>query len=341
MRFFSWLCWLLPLSALAQTPAAHPAASRARVVIAQDDEATAAFEPRPGKIPALVQRGLTSLTGQATPAAAWRSLISTQDTVGIKVFSAPGAGSGTRPAVVEAVIKSLLAAGQPAKKIIIWDKQWSDLRRAGFVDLARRLGVRAAAGASTGWDEKVFYESPYLGQLVYGDLEFNKKGDAVGRKSFVTKLVTREMTKIISITPLLNHNTAGVCGHLYSLALGSVDNTLRLDGDTLRLATAVPELFALPELGDRVALNIVDALICQYQGEQVGRLHYSTALNQLRFGTDPVALDVLSLQELERQRAEKGSAGGANTNSWQLYHNASLLEIGVSNPRQITVEMAK
>lgn len=341
MRFFNWLCWLLPLSALAQTPAAHPAAQRARVVIAQDDEATAAFEPRTEKIPALVQRGLTSLTGLATPAAAWRSLISTQDTVGIKVFSAPGAGSGTRPAVVEAVIKSLLAAGQPAKKIIIWDKQWADLRRAGFVDLARRLGVRVAAGASAGWDEKVFYESPYLGQLVYGDLEFNKKGDTVGRKSFVTKLVTREMTKIISITPLLNHNSAGVCGHLYSLALGSVDNTLRLDGDTLRLATAVPELFALPELGDRVALNIVDALICQYQGEQVGRLHYSTALNQLRFGTDPVALDVLSLQELERQRAEKGITGGANTNSWQLYQNASLLEIGVSHPRQITVEMAK
>ncbi len=341
MRLICWLCCFFPLLTLAQTPPARPAPADARVVIAQDDAATSAFEPRPEKIPALVQRGLTNLTGRTSATAAWRSLVSTQDTVGIKVFSAPGAGSGTRPAVVEAVVKSLLAAGQPPKKIIIWDKQWADLRRAGFVDLARRLGVRATASAASGWDEKVFYESPYLGQLVYGDLEFNRKGETVGRKSFVSKLVTRDLTKIISIAPLLNHNTAGVCGHLYSLALGSVDNTLRLDGDTLRLATAVPELYALPALGDRVALNIVDALICQYQGEQVGRLHYSTALNQLRFSTDPVALDILSLQELDRQRAEKGSTGTSNTNCWQLYQNATLLEIGLSEPRRITVETAK
>ncbi len=345
MRFICCLCFFLPLLAAAQTPAhppaLHPATPHARVVIAQDDAATDAFQPRPEKVHGLVQRGLTNLTGLVSATAAWRSLVSTQDTIGIKVFSAPGAGSGTRPAVVEAVVKSLLDAGLSPKKIIIWDKQWADLRRAGFVDLARRQGVRVAAATSSGWDEKIFYDSPYLGQLVYGDFEFNKKGETVGRKSFVTKLVTREMTKIISITPLLNHNTAGVCGHLYSLSLGSVDNTLRLEVDPTRLATAVPEIYALPPLGDRVVLNIVDALICQYRGEQVGRLHYSTALNQLRFSTDPVALDVLSLLELDQQRAQQGTGGAANTNCWQLYQNASLVEIGVSDPRQITVLRAK
>ena len=345
MRFICRLYFFLPLLAVAQTPvhppALHPATPHARVVIAQDDEATDAFQPRPEKVRGLVQRGLTNLTGLASASAAWRSFVSTQDTIGLKVFSAPGADSGTRPAVVEAVVKSLLDAGISPKKIIIWDKQWADLRRAGFVELARRQGVRVAASTSSGWDEKIFYDSPYLGQLVYGDFEFNKKGGIVGRKSFVSKLVTREMTRIISISPLLNHNTAGVCGHLYSLALGSVDNTIRLDGDTVRLATAVPEIYALPALGDRVVLNIVDALICQYQGEQVGRLHYSTALNQLRFSTDPVALDILSLQELDHQRAEKSAAGTSSTNSWQLYQNASLVEIGVSDPRQITVVHAK
>ena len=341
MRFSCCLCFFLPLLAAAQTPVLHPATPRARVIIAQDDAATDAFLPNLEKVRGLVQRGLTNLTGLASASASWRSLFSTQDTIGLKVFSAPGADSGTRPAVVEAVVKSLLDAGISPKKIIIWDKQWADLRRAGFVDLARRQGVRVAASTSSGWDEKTFYESPYLGQLVYGDFEFNKKGETVGRKSFVSKLVTREMTKIISISPLLNHNTAGVCGHLYSLALGSVDNTIRLEGDTVRLATAVPEIYALPPLGDRVVLNIVDALICQYQGEQVGRLHYSTALNQLRFSTDPVALDILSLQELDHQRAEKSAAGTSSTNSWQLYQNASLVEIGVSDPRQITVVHAK
>ena len=39
------------------------------------------------------------------------------------------------------------------------------------------------------------------------------------------------MTKIINVTPLLNHNLAGVSGILYGLAIGSVDNTLRFELD--------------------------------------------------------------------------------------------------------------
>jgi hypothetical protein len=101
------------------------------------------------------------------------------------------------------------------------------------------------------------------------------------------------------------------------------------------LATAIPEIYALPELGDRVALNIVDALICQYHGEEKMLLHYSTMLGQLRFSTDPVALDVLSIQELDRQR--KAVKGVATRHNWAIYTNASLLDIGISDPKNIVV----
>ena len=116
--------------------------------------------------------------------------------------------------------------------------------------------------------QQTFYnpDTAIIGNLVWGDLEFGKKGEGVGRKSFVSRLVSRQITKIISIAPLLNENEAGICGHLYSLAMGSVDNTLRFEGDPDRLAVAVPEIYALPVLGDRVALNITDALIGQYEG---------------------------------------------------------------------------
>ena len=311
---------------------------RARVVIVADPEATCAFTPDSARIHDLVERGLTNLVGQATVAAAWLSLVSTQDVVGIKVFTAPGPNIGTRVPVVEAVVRGLLSAGLPAGQIIIWDRHLDDLKHAGFVELAGRHRGRLAGSVQAGWDEKTFYESALLGQLVFGDLEFNKKDQYAGRKSFVSKLVTQRITKIINIPPLLNHNSAGVCGNLYSLALGSVDNELRFEGDLARLAQAVPEIYALPALGDRVVLNIVDALICQYEGEHVGRLHYSTALNQLRFSTDPVALDVLSIEELSRQRESKGISTHAATNALELYRIASLLEIGVSAPSQILVE---
>ena len=108
-----------------------------------------------------------------------------------------------------------------------------------------------------------------LGTLVWGDFEFGKKGEGLGRKSFVSKLITQRLTKIINASPLLNHNLTSVSGNLLSLAFGSVDNTIRFEAALNPIAQvneAVPEIYALPQLGDRVVLNVVDALICQYRG---------------------------------------------------------------------------
>ena len=308
----------------------------ARVVIVEDSEATAFFRPRLEKVQAIIARAITNLTGKTTPPAAWRSLVTPQDVVGIKVYCTPGPTCGSRPAVVAAVIEGLIEAGISATNIIVWDKHLTDLAEAGFPEFARRYGVRVESGTATGYDEKASYENSLLGSLIWGDMEFGKKGDVVGRNSYVSKLVTREMNKIINITPLLNNNLTGVNGNLCGLALGSVDNTGRFESDPDRLATAVPEIYALPTLSDHVVLNIVDALLCQYEGSHRGLLHYSTVLNQLRFSRDPVALDVLSIQELERQRQRAGLPPlKANM---ELYQNASLLELGVSDPTRIKVE---
>ncbi len=320
---------------------ATPPSFRARVVVAEDAAATETFNPVPERVRALVGRGIVAFTARTNVPEAWRSVVSTQDIVGLKVFSAPGPRVGTRPVVVEAVVEGLLSARIPPRNIVIWDRRVADLRRAGFGEIAQRHGVRLAGSLDEGWGEESFYESSLLGSLVFGDLEFQKKGDAVGRKSFVTRLLSSNITKIINIPPVLNHNSAGVCGNLYSLTMGSVDNTIRFEGDTARLAQAVPEIYALPALGDRVVLNIVDALICQYQGEEIGRLHYSTPLNQIRFSKDPVALDVLSIRELDRQRQRTMPDVHMPTNRLELYRNAELLELGISDPARIDVETAR
>jgi hypothetical protein len=305
---------------------------RARVVIVQDPQAMIAFDPQPERIESMVRRGLTAMTGQSN-AAAWLSLMSTQEVVGIKVHSSPGRISGTRPAVVGAVIKTLIEAGFPPKQIVIWDKHLANLRVAGFCGLAERYGVGAAGSLDEGFDEKVIYDASLIGKLVWGDFEFGKKGEGIGRKSFASKLVTQKITKIINVTPLLNHNLTGVSGNLFGLAFGSVDNTIRFESGPKHLEDAIPEIYALPQLGDRVVLNIVDALMCQYQGEENMYLQYSTMLRQLRFSTDPVALDVLSIDELNRQR--ELSKIPPVTSNFSIYTNASLLELGVSDLQRI------
>jgi hypothetical protein len=308
----------------------------AKVLTVSNPGATVAYAVRPEVIREMVDEGITNFTRKATVADGWLSLVSTQDVVGIKVYSVPGPNSGTRPAVVAAVVQGLLQAGLPPKNIVVWDKQLTDLRLAGYFDLADRYGITVTSSTHAGFDSTNAYESAILGNLVWGDVEFGQKGLGIGRRSFVSRLVSRQITKIINIPPLLNHNLAGVSGNLYSLAIGSVDNVARFELDPARLATAVPEIYALPALSDHVVLNIVDALICQYEGGEKGLLHYSATLNELRFSKDPVALDVLSLQDLERmRRAESAPVVRSNMD---LYNNAALLELGVSDLKKIRVE---
>ncbi|MCS7091064.1 MAG: DUF362 domain-containing protein [Limisphaera sp.] len=293
------------------------------------------YFPQPDRIEAMVERALTRLVDQPTVSAAWRSLVTTGEVIGIKVESKLGPQFGTRLPVVEGLVKSLLAAGWPATNIIIWDRHQADLQRAGFESLALRHGVQLAGSADEGYDPEVFYESPLLGTLLWGDLEYGQHQPGAGRKSYVSRLLTRRLTRIVVVSPLVAHPHAGVMGLLYSLARASVDNFLRFEGEAERLARAVPEICALPVLGDRVVLCVVDALLCQYLGGSRGLLHYSSELNEIRMSRDPVALDILSLRELERQRRVLGIAYPPV--SRELYENAALLELGIGDPARIEV----
>ena len=319
----------------------HATNSTVRVVQVDGVGLQSAFLADDARVAVAFNLGLFTLTRTATISAAWRSLIHTNDTVGIKVFSQPGPLSGTRPAVVAAIVRGLLAAGLPPTQIIIWDKHAADLRAAGFFQLGTQLGVRVAGAAEVGYDTNTFYlpDSPVIGSLVWGDLEFGLKGDGIGKKSFVTKLVSQQITKIISVAPLLNENDAGVCGHFFSLCLGSVDNTRRFEGDPDRLAVALPEIYALPSVGDRVVLNVTDALLGQYQGGPASFLQYATVLDQIWLSRDPVALDTLALKELARQR--KLFEIPEPKLNYQLYTNAVLLQLGLNDPSRIQIQKVK
>lgn len=304
-----------------------------RVLIIEDPAATQAFSPHGEAIKRMVKAGLLRFTGTSREKLAWQSLVTTQDIIGIKVHSAPGRTSGTRPAVVAALIESLLRSGISSDRVIIWDRRLVDLRLAGYYELADKYKVGIAGALDEGFDRETYYPAPLLGKLVFGDLEFGQKGEGIGRNSYVTKLLTTRITKIINVTPLLNHNQAGVSGALFGLAMASVDNILRFE-DLDRLGTAIPEIYGLPEIADKVVLNVVDALICQYRGEERSLLHYSTTVNQLWFSRDPVAVDMFAIQVLDQNRADRKS----RRSTLQIYSNAALMDLGVADTNRIKIE---
>src|SRR5262249_45652560 len=137
--FFLCALCLPSLNAAADsTVAAHPPSKTSQVVIVHDPRAVDAFRAQPEIVQAMVNCGITNLTGTATVRDAWRKIVSPQDVVGIKVFSTPGPNSGTRPSVVAGVVEGLLAGGVSAKHIVVWDRSLGDLKLAGFSDLSKR-----------------------------------------------------------------------------------------------------------------------------------------------------------------------------------------------------------
>lgn len=335
-----WLASVLACLASQEPPVedASPSSppTKARVISIGHSLATETFVPQPRFVREMVSEGLKTFGRKQSEAEAWKVLLKPTDTVGIKIFSAPGEIIGTRPVVVASIVESMLQSGIQPNRIIVWDKYLHDLRRAGFHQLEQRYGIRVRSSVAAKWDPEASYENSVIGKPIWGDHEFGRKGDDVGRKSYFSKLVTKDITKHVIISPLLNHNVAGVSGNLMSLAIGSVDNTIRFESRYGVMAEAVPEIFAQEYMIDRLALVIVDALISQYQGEESNLLHYAKVMNQLRFSTDPVALDLMSLADLEAQRKQADLPVRAIPRT--LYENAGLLQLGVADPKRIVIE---
>lgn len=310
---------------------------RSEVFVVQDPGATSIFIPNPTVVRSMIDRGLVALSGKTNSAAAWRSLLKTNDTVGIKVTSAPGEISGTRPVVVRALVESLKESGHPARQIVLWDKRAFDLKSAHWFDTAAELGVRCRASEEVGWDPDPTrsYDKGVIGRLVAGDLDFERREDlSVGRRSYVSRLLTQELSVVIPVTPVLAHNMAGVNGQLVGMALGSVDNSLRFQNNPSLLAEAVPEICALDDVLPRVLFGISDAMICQYRGEENVRLHNTVVLNEIRFSRDSVALDALALEDI--LRARRASPYYVERRSdFEVYVNAEMLELGVSDLKRI------
>ena len=303
------------------------------VLIAEHPDSMDQYHPNAEVVGQMFQSLLLATTGESTVSEAWAHFILPDDRVGFKILSEPGRLSGTRPAVVEAVISSLLSTGFPPDQVVIWDRRLGSLMATGYQDLAQKLRVKLAGAQDAGYDDSVFHEAPLVGSLVFGDHEFGKDGEGVGRRSFVSNLVTQELTRLIVIHPMLNHYLGGVHGNLVGLVAASVDNFHRFLIGGTQYYQAVPEIFAMEALYDKLAFVLCDGLICQYQGEDRGFLQYSNLLHRLMIGVDPVAMDVLSFGELSRLRHSADLP--VDEKIRLLYENAQLLELGMADSQKI------
>ncbi|MEZ5405720.1 MAG: DUF362 domain-containing protein [Verrucomicrobiia bacterium] len=282
-------------------------------------------------VEAMVSEGFHQLTGETNLGKALSRWIKPSDVVGIKISTAGGKVLATKPVLVDVLIEGLKAAGVKGENIVVWDKFAEEMRAAGYSLGRRRDGVVFTAVIPlTGFDSSVFITQPEVGELIWGDFEFQEvkpssrpHNKAAQKKnldeglnfelasaltkqesfrSYVAKLVTQRLTKIIHVPVLSNSEAVGLQGSFADLVLGSVDNTRRFQFEPFWGDPALAEIYAKTSLQTKTVLHVMDGLWCQYGGGPDYVPHYCRKMNSLFMSEDPVALDSYALSLVESWR---------------------------------------
>jgi hypothetical protein len=309
----------------------------------------------------MVDRGMADLTGyEPGDNAAWASLFDKDDVVGIKVNPVgrkpkrgePGrvpnaVGSISSFELVVKVVRCLRQRGVPARNIILFDRYANEFCEAGYKDLVERElpGVRWLCAALSYSNDQldirgrdpdcvpaaveverrvVGYDPDFFASMGFAMPSHSPRDDRRFR-SHLTLIVSRMISKMITLPVLKDHRSAGVTlalknmshglnnnvcrSHLSGIAHGVVSAGGRVLGPN-QCNTFIPQAVAQQRLREKATLHILDGLIGVYEGGPGSwNRTWSTWRHQgLFFATDPVALDHVGWDIIDERRAIEGWA---------------------------------
>jgi len=228
-----------------------------------------------------LDRALQALHDCDSPLEAWSKVVRPGEVVGLKVNCLAGRGNCTRPELVNAICERLQQAG--IKEIVIWDRLNSDLESARFKIVERGSGIRCFGNDTSGFEDEL--------------ATFGSAG------SLLSRTLTQVCDAVINLPVLKDHGIAGVTIALKSM-FGAIHNPNKYHINACN--PYVADVFMLPPIRRKVRLHICDATIAQYEGGPSFMPHWTWPYNGLLVGHDPVALDYMGWQIIEKKRAEVG-----------------------------------
>jgi uncharacterized protein (DUF362 family) len=247
----------------------------------------------------MMKRGMTSLTGDSSPAGAWARFFSRTDEVGIKVNCSGAPKICSHPAVVAEIVRNLIAVGVPPKQIQIYERFSDQLKSVRYEDVVPS-GVRVEAVGSfrsqlSGYDPKVYVETDFFGED--------------DTRSNMVRWVTERFNKIINVPNLKDHQASGVTGCLKNIAYGNFHNVARSHQSAkTHTLTFIGTLAMVEPLRSRTVLQIMDGLKCVWHGGPFSpRKKYRFYPGRMLFATDPVAVDRLLLDFIDEERKRHGA----------------------------------
>lgn len=249
----------------------------------------------------MMARGICALTGDASPASAWRRFISPDDVVGLKVNCGGYPHCVSAYEIVAEVAAQVMSAGVPASNIYVYERFQNQLDEVNYAPrLPAGVQIVAAESANRRTDNSGYDPRTYVEANLFGEED---------TRSNMMRLVTERLTKIINIPNIKDHGATGVTGCLKNIAYGSFSNVARTHfKGASHTYSFVGTLAAVEPLRSRTVLQIMDGLRGVWHAGPFARTdRYVFYPKQIMFGTDPVAIDRLLLDIIEEERRRHGA----------------------------------
>ena len=224
------------------------------------------------------------LSGSDDLAKAWKTYFTVNDTIALKVNPIARQTGSTKPELCYAFADVVQRnVGIPYDSFIIFDVSKHDLVGAGY-EINREKG-------------KI---------QIYASTDYSEMLSLGGVKAKISQVFTYECTALVNMPLLKTHKGAGI-----SIALknhyGSIPTPVVRD-DANRYHTDrfknLVYLNLMPPIYDKTRLIIVDGLISQYNRGPGGDPRFQWKFGGIVMGTDPVAVDSVCAQIINRKRIE-------------------------------------
>ena len=268
----------------------------------------------------MMARGMTTLTGDKDVRDSWARLFNAQDFVGIKVNMVGGPAVVSAPEIVGEIATQLVAVGVKPANIVVYDRGSGRIREAGYEQVIP-AGARVESGNTwLGFDPDVYVEATFW--------------EEEDTRSFLLRMITQQFTKIVNVPSMKDHGAAGVTGCLKNVAYGGFNNVDRshhhAHTDTL---TYIGTLCTVEPVRSRTVLNIMDGLRGVWHAGPFSRdKRYRFFPKQIKFGTDPVAIDRFLIDVIDDKRKQEGAISvwerdpkyySAKLDDWQANPNVN------------------
>src|SRR5258708_1896185 len=246
-------------------------------------------------VQAMIAQGMSALTGDKDSRDSWASFFNAHDFVGIKINCSGAPGAMSMPEVVAEIINNLTTVGVKAENIVIHERGGGQILLANYQQFVP-AGVRVESGDTwLGYDPDVYVEANFFGEE--------------DTRSYLIRMVTDQFTKIINVPNMKDHSASGVTGCLKNIAYGEFGNVARshykAQTETL---TFIGTLATVEPLRSRTVLNIMDGLRGVWHGGPFSRdKRYRFYPKQMKFGTDPVAIDRFLIDVIDNKRKQEGA----------------------------------